>query len=133
MPVKSDFSKLRRYQGQLRTNVANAINNANNSVKEIAQQLAPVSEEGSGGNPPGHLRDNIVITKEATPESLRAETTSKASYGADVEFGTVEHGDAQPHMHPAYESGKSQLISDLKAMGAGRRPPNALVSKIGSE
>lgn len=124
--VTADFSKLRRYQGQLRPNIAAAINDANQTIKTMARELAPVSDEGSGGNPPGFLRDNIHITKAATAEDLKSETSSLARYSRDVELGTVEHGDAQPYMSPAYEAGKQQLIENLKNMGASRRPPGSL-------
>lgn len=124
--AKADFSKLKAYQGALRPNVAQAINDANQTIKDVAQQLAPVSAEGSGGNPPGFLRDNIQVTKRATPENLESETTSLARYSAAVEFGTVEHGDAQPYMHPAFEAGKRQLVENLKNMGGSRRPAKSL-------
>src|SRR5207244_6471578 len=98
-----------------RAKVAAAMNRANETVQSLAEQLAPVSATGSHGNPPGFLRDNITITKEATAEDLSTKTTSAATYSGAVELGFVHAGSgeaisAQPFLSPAYEAGKQQLL-----------------------
>lgn len=114
--VTADFAGWRRKREAIKPALRDALNSANNNVKDVAQQLAPVSAEGSGGNPPGFLRDNIVVTKEATVDDLRASTASLARYSEEVEFGTVEHGDAQPFMSPAFELGKHELADRVKGI-----------------
>lgn len=128
--VEKDFSGLTQFSGIWRSRIARAINSANESVHSLAQQLAPVSEDGSHGHPPGYLQENIIITKEATPNSLSAVTESGAPYTKFVENGTVEHGDAQPFMSPALEAGKQQLREEIRSMGGSRNPPGALKTNV---
>lgn len=110
--VTLDVSRLQNLASEYRQKTADAVNNAIESAKEIATQLAPVSEDGSHGNPPGFLRDNIEITKRATVEDPNAVLEAKAEYSRYVEFGSY-NSEAQPFMSPAFESAKKQLREEL--------------------
>src|SRR5882762_6094734 len=91
MPVKVTIpigvAKLEAKYSRFREDVAEAVNEANEGLQNVAQQLAPVSQDGSHGNPPGFLRDNIVITKKASPNDTVAITESQAEYSVATEFG----------------------------------------------
>lgn len=105
----------------IRSEVAEALNEANQSTQSLAQQLAPVSVDGSHGNPPGFLRDSIVIVEEASESNLRAATEAQADYAGPVEHGFIHHGsggaiDPQPFMYPAFENTKQQLKAKINRL-----------------
>lgn len=60
--------------------------------RRAAQRLCPVSPEGSGGNPPGHLRDSII------DRSGRDEQGVYAEYGTDVDYALPVELGARPHV-----------------------------------
>lgn len=104
-----------RPSSSIRSEVAEALNEANQSTQILAQQLAPVSVDGSHGHSPGFLRDNIIIVEEASEDNLRAATEAQAEYSDYVENGTVNM-DAIPFMHPAFENAKQQLRSKISRL-----------------
>jgi HK97 gp10 family phage protein len=125
MPVKVTvpigIAKLDAKFSRFREDVADAVNEANEGLRDVAQQLAPVSTDGSHGRSPGFLRDNIVITKEAAPGDTNAATESQAEYSAATEYGfhhwqDDEFVDPQPFMSPAFELAKEQLKRAIRAI-----------------
>lgn len=60
-------------------------------VQREAQRLCPVSPEGSGGNPPGHLRDSIGSNVGHDEQGMFAEVGTSVSYALPVELGSRPH------------------------------------------
>jgi HK97 gp10 family phage protein len=104
-----NFAALSR---NLREGIADVLNEGAESCVSLGQQLAPVSENGSNGNPRGYMRDHIKQTVEANADHLRVEITSEADYSAFVEYGTINQ-EPQPFMTPAFESARRQVNNGL--------------------
>lgn len=61
-------------------------------VAREAQRLCPVSEDGSGGNPPGHLRDSISAGGVDRDErGLFVDVGTDVDYALPVELGSRPH------------------------------------------
>ena len=60
-------------------------------VAREAQRLCPVSPDGSGGNPPGHLRDSIGMTPGRDERGLYVDVGSDVEYALPVETGSRPH------------------------------------------
>lgn len=91
-------------------------------ITDMMRRLAPVSMDGSHGNPPGTLRDSIDWTFGKAPKgsSVVAQVKSKvaddltvtihagspeAFYARWQEFGTV-HAPAQPYFYVSWRASK---------------------------
>lgn len=93
------------------------------------QTLAPVSEDGSHGNPPGAMRDSITMTSAGqstppysqpggslvVPDNAVAVTSGNASarYSHLVEYGTA-HAPAQPYFWPSVRLLKKRITNRTK-------------------
>lgn len=93
------------------------------------QHLAPVSEDGSHGKPPGALRDSIVMTtagnttpaysqpggSQVVPENAVVITAGNSGvrYPHLVEYGTSK-ADAQPYFWPSYRLLKTRIARRIK-------------------
>lgn len=102
---------------------------AGNALVADTQKLAPVSQDGAHGNPPGTLRDSITMTPggERTPAysqpgagEVVADNAVKVTvgnercrYGHFVEYGTRKMA-AEPFFWPAYRADKDELKSAIK-------------------
>lgn len=62
-----------------------------NRAADRAQQLCPVSPEGSNGNLPGHLRDSIEARSGRDGEGVYAEYGTDVEYALPVELGSRPH------------------------------------------
>jgi len=58
---------------------------------EAAKRLCPVSPEGSGSNPPGHLRDSITARTGRDEQGVYAEFGTDVDYSLPVELGSRPH------------------------------------------
>lgn len=59
--------------------------------RDRAQQLCPVSPDGSGGNPPGHLRDSIAARTGRDGQGVYGEYGTDVGYALPVELGSRPH------------------------------------------
>lgn len=118
---------------RMRAVAAELIRRAADSHVSVSKQLAPVSPDGSHGNPPGFMRDSIHVEgaafdpsvgqfrnlatgrfqKFTGSEDLQRKVIVGAEYGLFVEFGT-ENMDGQPFFIPGYESASRQLKTEAR-------------------
>lgn len=92
-------------------------------VRDVASQLAPRSLDGSHGNPPGFLADNIAAEVKWTRTQDKAEVhvgmKKEAWYGWLQETGTI-HQPAQPFLRPALDNTKDDVIDEIRDVLAAR-------------
>ncbi|MEQ1573636.1 MAG: HK97-gp10 family putative phage morphogenesis protein [Vicinamibacterales bacterium] len=85
-------------------------------TRGVASQLAPRSEDGSRGNPPGFLAANIVAELQWTRTQDRAEVhvgmRKAAFYGHFQETGTI-HEPAQPFLRPALDATADDVVRTI--------------------
>lgn len=85
-------------------------------VVNVARQLAPRSDDGSHGNPPGYMAAGIHSERQWTSRQDKAETrvgwSKDGWYGQLQETGTV-HQPAQAHMRPALDETKGDVIDEI--------------------
>lgn len=80
---------------------------------DVMGQLAPRSEDGSRGNPPGFLSQNIgrEVTRVSGKRAQVAVAPKKeAFYGIFQEIGTSDMP-AQPFMRPALDSTRDAVVA----------------------
>lgn len=123
----SGFDELTRKLAEFSDSVAkklagSALKKAMQPVLETAQGLCPVSEDGSHGNPPGYLRDSLVIRGSSDHKKGRIVARVQARkgafepgeyYGGYIEYGTNKMA-ARPFLRPALDANK-QTCLDLLA------------------
>lgn len=113
----------------VREAVQPALQKSGSELVGSMQHLAPVSEDGSHGNPPGALRDSIVMTtagnttppysqpggSRVVPENAVIVTAGNNAvrYPHLVEYGTA-HADAQPYFWPSYRLLKKRVARRVK-------------------
>lgn len=78
--------------------VDNTLDRAGRIVETGARRRAPVSQDGSHGRPPGHLRDSIGVRAGRDGEGPYVDVHATADYALPVELGSkphdiVSHGD----------------------------------------
>lgn len=71
------------------TRVRDALNDAGDIVQRGAEARAPVSDDGSGLNPPGHLKASIHVRPDHSKHHV--DVVADADYALYVELGTVPH------------------------------------------
>lgn len=85
-------------------------------VRTVASQLAPRSEDGSRGNPPGFLAANIATERQWTRTQDQAVVhvgmRKAAFYGHFQETGTI-HEPAQPFLRPALDLTMNDVVSRI--------------------
>lgn len=96
-----NFAALSR---NMRSNIAEVLNEGADSAVSLAKQLAPVDT--------GRMRDAIEQTETASMDNLKSVIESPADYSAFVEYGTVNQ-DAQPFFTPSFESARRQVNNNL--------------------
>lgn len=86
-------------------------------MRSVASQLAPRSEDGSYGNSPGFLSENIVAEVKWTKSQDRAEVhvgmKKAAWYGTFQETGT-QFQPAQPFLRPALDATKDDVVAEIR-------------------
>ena len=86
-------------------------------TRSVASQLAPRSEDGSHGNSPGFLSENIVAEVKWTKSQDRAEVhvgmKKAAWYGTFQETGT-QFEPAQPFLRPALDATKDDVVDEIR-------------------
>lgn len=90
-------------------------NRLNNSVKQSVKQNALEMEAKAKMLAPvdtGNMRRNINTSVQESSDSISAEVSSNAEYSIYVEYGTSKQ-QAQPFMHPAFVSQKTQFETDM--------------------
>lgn len=60
-------------------------------VEDGAKRRAPVSDDGSHGRPPGHLRDSIGRRSGTDTDGPYADVVATADYALPVELGSKPH------------------------------------------
>ena len=108
---------LRRLEADTRGRVLRvAVQEGAEIVREVASQLAPRSEDGSRGNPPGFLAANIVAERQWTPSQDKAVSHvgmhKKAFYGHFQETGTI-YEPAQPFLRPALDATANEVVDRI--------------------
>ena len=92
-------------------------------VRDLASQLAPRSADGSRGNPPGFLAENIALEVQFTRTQDKAEVhvgmNKDAFYGLFQELGT-ETEPAQPFLRPALDATKDDVVDEIRSALARR-------------
>lgn len=71
-------------------------------VQEIASMPKPRDDRHDSDTTGTHLLDSYYVAKSATGDGWQIKTDRR--YWKYVEFGTRQHGDAQPHIRPAIET-----------------------------
>ncbi len=96
-----------------------ALTKAAEPILEAAQRYAPVSVDGSHGNPAGTLRDSLVIKKIGRTKrnafAVHVDTSEgaykgAAFYAAFHEYGTRKMA-ARPFMRPAFDDQKKNALA----------------------
>lgn len=93
--------------------LATAMRKAAAPVLRAAKSRAPVSVDGSHGNPPGTLRDSLKIRARkrrkgqvgVIVQTRGGDYKGKAFYGAFIEYGTCKMA-AMPYLRPAFDTQK---------------------------
>ena len=92
-------------------------------TRSVASQLAPRSEDGAHGNPPGFLAEHIEAEVKWTRTQDKAEVHvgmhKDAWYGRLQETGTQFHP-AQPFLRPALDETKGDVVDEIRDQLRGR-------------
>jgi HK97 gp10 family phage protein len=113
----------------VRDAVQPALQTSGQELVDEMQHLAPVSKDGAHGNPPGAMRDSIVMTpggqttppysepggSQVVPDNAVAITAGNTHvrYAHLVEYGTTKMA-AEPYFWPAYRLLKKRITSRTK-------------------
>jgi HK97 gp10 family phage protein len=112
--------KLAEFENKVAKKIAfTAVAHAAVPIRDTAKELCPVSEDGSHGNPPGYLRDSLVIHTHSQKGVIRAKVESRKGafepgkyYGGYLEYGTNKMA-ARPFLRPAIDANKQQCLDLL--------------------
>jgi HK97 gp10 family phage protein len=126
------FEKLERRLAQIpkkiRSETNKALMKSAEETAEVQRMLAPVSADGSHGNPPGALRDSVVVTPpggttppygsggtRTVPEGAAAVTAGNSGvrYAHLVERGTSKAA-AQPFFWPGFRMRRARSLGRIK-------------------
>lgn len=120
--------RLARIPQLLREETQKALIRSADETAAVQRALAPVSEDGSHGNPPGALRDSIVVTEPGgttpaygsggarlVPEGAAAITAGNngVRYPHFVEHGT-SRASAQPFFWPGFRMTRTKNQRRIK-------------------
>ncbi|MET1006568.1 MAG: HK97 gp10 family phage protein [Propionibacteriaceae bacterium] len=75
-------------------------------IAGTANELAPVNSNPSTDSSPKRLRGSYKVARNAETGGYAVVATAR--YWVFVEFGTAEHGDAQPHVRPAVDAARAR-------------------------
>lgn len=86
-------------------------------VRDVAEQLAPVSETGSRGHEPGFLAENVEaevqFTRNQDIARIHVGIHKDAFYGWFQETGT-QFQPAQPFLRPALDATKEDVVEEIR-------------------
>ncbi|GGA63931.1 HK97-gp10 family putative phage morphogenesis protein [Pelagibacterium lentulum] len=120
--------RLTKMPKTIRNETSKALVKSAEETAEVQRSLAPVSVDGSHGNPPGALRDSITATppggttpaygtggSRKVPEGAAAVTAGNSGvrYSHFVERGTSK-AEAQPFFWPGYRLTRTRNVRRIK-------------------